>query len=498
MSWRAGWCERYPKFRLRPLPSGSPFEQPVWADDPEFDLDRHLVDAGQAADDDELAALVSRLLSTPLDMHHSPWQFHVVSLPAAAGGRATSALVARLHHCIADGIALASVLLSLTDDDPSWTDRGAADRAGPDPRRPGMRTRLTAGSRDLAPVAGVDPLAPRSLRQALEAVRVRLAGPEHRRRPAAGDPRPAHPAGRPARHRTRWRPGPGRWTSGSSSGWRRLSDATVNDVLLAVTAGALRRHLAAHGDVPHDLRVFVPVDLRPRGEPVPATLGNRFGIVFVKLPLSVADPVARVRARARPDGRGEGRRAGRVDVRDPRGRRRPAVLGAPPGGARARRQVDGHRHQRAGADGAGLPGRRPPGAPDVLGAAGRLGRAGRQHPELRRRRDDRRGRGPQPGARPAGAGRGRGGRAGRPGAGHAGRPRRRRTARRGAVRLRARAVAGRRGPAGVRTPVRRPGRDADRPRRVRPAGRKLPGGPGRAGRRSAARACAGTATARSR
>jgi len=40
----------------------------------------------------------------------------------------------------------------------------------------------------------------------------------------------------------------------------------------------------------------VPVDLRPRGEPVPATLGNRFGIVFVKLPLSVADPVARVRA----------------------------------------------------------------------------------------------------------------------------------------------------------------------------------------------------------
>ena len=79
--------ERYPKFRLRPLPSGSPFEQPVWADDPEFTLDRHLVDAGQVADDDDLAVVVSRLLSTPLDMHHSPWQFgrHVARARANRG-----------------------------------------------------------------------------------------------------------------------------------------------------------------------------------------------------------------------------------------------------------------------------------------------------------------------------------------------------------------------------------------------------------------------------
>jgi GNAT superfamily N-acetyltransferase len=72
-------------------------------------------------------------------------------------------------------------------------------------------------------------------------------------------------------------------------------DATVNDVLLAVTAGALRRHLQDSGGVPHDLRVFVPVDLR-RGEAVEPALGNKFGIVFVKLPLSVPDSLARVRA----------------------------------------------------------------------------------------------------------------------------------------------------------------------------------------------------------
>ena len=440
--------ERYPKFRLRPLPSGSPFEQPVWADDPEFTLDRHLVDAGRVADDGGLGAVVSRLLSTPLDMRHSPWQFHVVSGLATVDGRAASALVVRLHHCIADGIALASVLLSLTDDE-AVVGQAAADVAGRDPRRPGIRTRLTAGSHDLVPVAGVDPLAPRSLRQAVDAVvfgwRVLSTGVGLLL--ATRDPR-TRLAGRLGTDKV------AAWSRPLDLGVvKRVAaalDATVNDVLLAVTAGALRRHLAAHGEVPHDLRVFVPVDLRPRGEPVPATLGNRFGIVFVKLPLSVADPVARVRAvhDRMAAVKAGAQAASTFAILAVVGAL--LVLGAPPGSAGARRQVDGHRHQRARADGTRLPGRCPAGAPDVLGAAGRLGRAGCEHPELRRGRDDRRGRGPQPGARPAGAGRGGGGRAGRPGAGHAGCPRRRRTARRSAVRLRARAVAGRRGPAGVR------------------------------------------------
>jgi diacylglycerol O-acyltransferase / wax synthase len=287
---------RFPKFRMRPLPSGSPFEQPVWTEDPEFDLGRHLMDADPVADDEELATMVSGLLGTPLDMHHSPWQFHLVPLPAPVGERPAAALVARLHHCIADGIALAGVLLSLTDDDrgPAPHDP-AGGGPGRDPRRPGIRTRLTAGSRDLVPVAGIDPLAPRSPRQAVAAVlfgwRVLRTGVGLLL--ATRDPR------------TRLS---GRLGTAKVAAWSRpldlavvkrvavALDATVNDVLLAVTAGALRRHLAAHGDVPHDLRVFVPVDLRPRDEPVPATLGNRFGIVFVKLPVSVADPVARVRA----------------------------------------------------------------------------------------------------------------------------------------------------------------------------------------------------------
>ncbi len=282
----------YPKFSMRPLPSGSPFEQPVWTDDPDFDLSRHVLDAGEVRGDEGLADLVSGLLGRPLDMRHSPWQFHLVTLPASADGPATSALVARLHHCIADGIALASVLLSLTDDDPDVPADEGRPASSRDPRRPGLRSRLTEGSRDLAPVAGVDPLSPRSLRQAVDAatfgwqvlstgVGLLLANRDPRTRLS------------------------GRLGTAKVAAWsrplelamtKRIAAAlgvTVNDVLLAVTAGALRRHLTGHGETAHDLRVFVPVDLR-RGEPVPPSLGNKFGIVFVKLPVSVADPLERV------------------------------------------------------------------------------------------------------------------------------------------------------------------------------------------------------------
>jgi diacylglycerol O-acyltransferase len=76
----------------------------------------------------------------------------------------------------------------------------------------------------------------------------------------------------------------------------RTYGATLNDVLLAVTAGALRRYLLAHDEPPHDLRIFMPVNLRPQGRPVSAALGNRFGLVFLTLPISQADPERRVRA----------------------------------------------------------------------------------------------------------------------------------------------------------------------------------------------------------
>lgn len=290
---------RYPKFSMRPLPSGTPFEQPVWAEDDDFDLGRHVVEAGTSEGEDALAGLVSELLGSPLDMRHSPWQFHLVDMPSSPEGDPPgSALVARLHHCIADGIALASVLLSLTDEHPDVAPEAPLPAAGADsrdPRRPGLRHRVAEGSADVAAVTGVDPLVPRSLRQAAESVRFgwRVVRTGLGLLFATRDPR-TRLSGRLGTRKG------AAWTRQLDLGMvKRVAhalDATVNDVLLAVTAGAIRRHLLAHGERAHDLRIFVPVDLRPPDEPVPVTLGNRFGLVFVRLPVAEADAVARVRA----------------------------------------------------------------------------------------------------------------------------------------------------------------------------------------------------------
>lgn len=64
--------------------------------------------------------------------------------------------------------------------------------------------------------------------------------------------------------------------------------ATVNDVLLAAVSGALRGYLTAHGEESHELRALVPVNLRPIGPGAAAELGNRFGLVYLTLPVDRA------------------------------------------------------------------------------------------------------------------------------------------------------------------------------------------------------------------
>ncbi|WP_088286871.1 wax ester/triacylglycerol synthase family O-acyltransferase [Kineosporia sp. A_224] len=309
--------ERFPTFSRRPVPSGSPFEQPVWDDDPGFDLDAHLVRVTVPRGD--LDALVSRLLGTPLDMTRSPWQFHLVDVPADDEGPATSAVVARLHHCIADGIALASVLVSLTDDGPHAPVDDGAGLPAPSvllgrrrtPQRPGVVRRAADGTSEVSAVVGVpDPAtAWRQPRAALAAVRFGfgVVATAARLLLLSRDPRTRLRGRLGVDKRVAWTPP---MPLADVKAVAAALDASVNDVLLAATAGALRRHLLAHGEPARDLRVFVPVNLRPVDVPVPRSLGNRFGLVLVPLPVSVPDTAARVRAvRAATDRLRDGREA---------------------------------------------------------------------------------------------------------------------------------------------------------------------------------------------
>lgn len=245
----------YPRFGQRVEVGRWPLRVPRWRD-ADVDLDLHLRRLPSHGGD--LPGVVEALLSQPLDLTRPPWQFDLVS--TATG----DALVARVHHCLADGIALAGVLLALTD--------SPATRR---PQAPSPSGTSPAGT--LTSVAGIT-------RSALRLLLLR----REPRTPLTGRPgvakRVAFTSGLPL---------------AQVQALAKATGGSVNDVLLAVTAGALRRYLLAHGIAAPDLRIFLPVNVRPAGSPQPGKLGNRFGLLFPRLPVSVADPVARVAAVSR-------------------------------------------------------------------------------------------------------------------------------------------------------------------------------------------------------
>jgi WS/DGAT/MGAT family acyltransferase len=65
--------------------------------------------------------------------------------------------------------------------------------------------------------------------------------------------------------------------------------ATVNDVLLSAMAGGLRSYLRSRGGLVDEITAFVPFNLRPLDQPLPPELGNRFGLVFLRLPVGTGD-----------------------------------------------------------------------------------------------------------------------------------------------------------------------------------------------------------------
>src|SRR5919108_2442647 len=91
-----------------------------WQDDERFDIDNHVshIALPGPGGDRALRELISELMSTPLDMTKPLWHVHLVD-----GYDSASVVIARIHHCIADGIALVRVMLSLMDSTPAGADR---------------------------------------------------------------------------------------------------------------------------------------------------------------------------------------------------------------------------------------------------------------------------------------------------------------------------------------------------------------------------------------
>jgi diacylglycerol O-acyltransferase / wax synthase len=275
---------RAPRYRQRIARVPLGLNAPIWVDDPSFDINRHVV----ASSARRLADLVDGCMSQQLDRDRPLWQICISD--RLDDGRI--GVAGKAHHCMVDGIAaveLASLLLDPTPEPlAAEADRWRAERP------PGPLRRLAAGALDRlldgASLAGIPSALVRSRTRLPELVEQgRRAGLAlaHAIRPT--EPRePLNQSITPARHLAGFRR-----PLADLKRIARAAGATVNDVLLAASAGGMRRFLHARELEPVPLKTMVPVNLRTSaGE---GELGNRISFVFVDLPCEEADPVRRLK-----------------------------------------------------------------------------------------------------------------------------------------------------------------------------------------------------------
>jgi WS/DGAT/MGAT family acyltransferase len=282
VSRRLGRSTRY-RQRLERVPLG--VHDPVWVDDPSFDLDMHLF----AAHSSSLDEVVHQAMSVPLDRSRPLWELWIA--PRLSDGRI--GVVGKAHHCMVDGLAaveLAGLLL-----DPSEVPA----RLEPDRWRPGA----TPAPWTLL----ADAVADRAGEQ-LELVRwqARLASSRGRLMALARDAQragaalahtfadraPASPLNKPI--------SPLRHLAMVSRPLAELKiikrryGTTINDVVLSVSAGAVRRFLEDRGQQPIAVKAMVPVSVR--GGEDGSILGNRIAFMFMGLPCQEPHPVHRLLA----------------------------------------------------------------------------------------------------------------------------------------------------------------------------------------------------------
>lgn len=284
----------FDRFRQRIISPRMPFGNYTWELDPHFDIRAHVHRIALPAPGDKAALqdLMSDITSTPLDRSRPLWQFHVVE-----GYENGWVLAGRLHHSIADGIALMRVLLSLTD---LSSDSPPPPLQTPDSRPAGKRRgfirTLTSPATSLARTT-VN-VADTVLHQSLETFRrpgrlidFAKVGADNAATLAKmalrfPDPHTLYKGELGITKRTAWSdpiPLPDVKNTGRALG------GTVNDVLMTAVTGALRRYLADQDQLVDGLniRALVPVNLRALDAPL--ELGNRFGLIFPTLPIGTPD-----------------------------------------------------------------------------------------------------------------------------------------------------------------------------------------------------------------
>ena len=286
----------FDRFRQRVVDPVMPLGAVTWELDPHFDLQAHMrrVALPEPGDKAALENLVSDLMSTPLDYNKPLWQLHIVENYGDG-----FVVINRLHHCIADGIALMRVLLSLTDESPNdiWVDDNepAKKRKGGFLRgalRPAVGLVKSTGH-----VSGT------VIRESMKTVR-------HPGRIVDAAKYGVDFTARLGMVTLRWPDPPtlfkGELSTRKQAAWSEgvsLDDvkaigvatgATINDVMVTALTGALRRYMEDRGAQTAGLnfRTYIPFNLRPLDQDI--ELGNKFGLVFLQLPIGTVDKMERL------------------------------------------------------------------------------------------------------------------------------------------------------------------------------------------------------------
>ena len=248
--------------------------RPAWVEAPEVDLAWHVAEAERAdpLSDEELRRAAGELFSERLDHTRPLWRLDALPL---TGERV--ALVGRIHHAMADGVSAIRMLAGVLWD----AERQPAPGPNGHGADPGPASTPAAGS----PAPRTEPAQARETR-----IMVGLPAALWRELRPGRDTKLDQHIG-PAREVA--------WTTFPLERLKRIEQGaaghvTVNDVVLAVVAGALRRWLPRTGGIADDLRVQCPVCLHAREE-AEGQLGNRDSFMNLDLPISEPDPAARLR-----------------------------------------------------------------------------------------------------------------------------------------------------------------------------------------------------------
>jgi WS/DGAT/MGAT family acyltransferase len=271
---------RHPELLSSPLQA--------WVEEPSLDVDYHVRRSAlpTPGDERELGILVSRLHSHKLDFHRPPWEVHLIE--GLEGGR--MAMYFKVHHALADGYTGMRILMRSLSTDPA--ERGTPfffSRPPPEHSK----------HHDEEPAPTLDHLL-HSVREQISATRdagkallnVVRASREKDRTLVSPMQAPRSVLNQKISRNRRFAT-----QTYSSERLRRVAKAhggTINDVVLALVAAALRRLLREQGALPDEaMTAMIPVNVRPKDDPGG---GNAVGAILASLATDVADPARRLEA----------------------------------------------------------------------------------------------------------------------------------------------------------------------------------------------------------